>query len=112
LKPWSVIAERIAAAAQADFVIAFYNPVSSQRIWQLDKARDLLLAQRSPDTPVVLARNVGRPGETLRVIDLADLSADQVDMRTLVLIGSSKTRRIPQAQGLWVYTPRSYADRS
>lgn len=108
LKPWPVIAERIAAAAQADFVIAFYNPVSSQRTWQLDKARDLLLSHRSPDTPVVLARSVGRPGEALRVIDLADLSAEQVDMRTLVLIGSSKTRRIPHAQGMWVYTPRSY----
>ncbi|MFM7426691.1 MAG: precorrin-3B C(17)-methyltransferase [Elainella sp.] len=108
LKPWSIIAERISAAAQADFVIAFYNPVSSQRTWQLDKARDLLLAHRSPETPVVLARNVGRLGESLRLIALADLSADQVDMRTLVLVGSSKTRRIDHAQGTWVYTPRSY----
>jgi cobalt-precorrin 5A hydrolase/precorrin-3B C17-methyltransferase len=108
LKPWSAIAERITAAAAADFVIAFYNPVSQQRTWQLDKARELLLAVRSPDTPVVLARNLGRAGESVVVRSLSQLSANEVDMRTLVLVGSGKTRIIQQRDRAWVYTPRHY----
>ncbi len=108
LKPWSAIAQRISAAAAADFVIAFYNPVSQQRTWQLDQARELLLQVRSPDTPVVLARNVGRTGESVVVRSLTQLSANEVDMRTLVLVGSSKTRMIQQGDRAWVYTPRHY----
>jgi cobalt-precorrin 5A hydrolase / precorrin-3B C17-methyltransferase len=63
LKPWSVIAERIDAAARADFIIAFYNPVSKQRTWQLEKAQEIILGWRSPETPVILARNLGRKGQ-------------------------------------------------
>ena len=59
LKPWFVIEQRIAFAAQADFAMAFYNPVSKQRTWQLDKAKEILMQWRSPETPVVLARNLG-----------------------------------------------------
>ena len=66
LKPWSAIEQRIAAAAEADFVIAFYNPVSKERTWQLAEARNILLRHRTPDTPVVLARNLGRPGQTVK----------------------------------------------
>jgi cobalt-precorrin 5A hydrolase / precorrin-3B C17-methyltransferase len=108
LKPWSAIAQRIEAAAAADFVIAFYNPVSKQRTWQLDKAKELLLQVRSPETPVVLARNLGRAGESVTVRSLGQLSSEPVDMRTLVLVGSSKTRLIPNLNRLWVYTPRCY----
>lgn len=112
LKPWPMIAKRVAAVAEADFVIAFYNPVSKHRLWQLEQAKTILLQWRAPQTPVVLARDVGRPAESIRVITLADLTADQVDMRTLVLIGSSKTRLIPRSNGaqnpVWVYTPRHY----
>ena len=109
LKPWDTIAQRITAAAQADLVIAFYNPVSKQRTWQLTKAQELLLQVRSPTTPVVLARNLGRPGQAIEMTTLAELDAAAVDMRTIVLVGSSKTRTIPRSDGrVWVYTPRHY----
>jgi cobalt-precorrin 5A hydrolase / precorrin-3B C17-methyltransferase len=109
LKPWETIAHRISAAAQADLVIAFYNPVSTQRTWQLTQAKELLLQVRSPTTPVVLGRNLGRPRQTIAVITLAELDAGQVDMRTIVLVGSSKTRTLPRPDGgVWVYTPRHY----
>jgi cobalt-precorrin 5A hydrolase/precorrin-3B C17-methyltransferase len=109
LKPWDMIAQRIAAAAQADFAIAFYNPVSKQRTWQLEKAKELLLQWRSPETPIVLARNLGRPGQSVTVKQLEQLAIDDADMRTVILIGSSKTRIIQQGQGKqWIYTPRHY----
>jgi cobalt-precorrin 5A hydrolase/precorrin-3B C17-methyltransferase len=109
LKPWPIIEQRIAAAAQADFVIAFYNPVSKQRIQQLAAAKEILLKWRSPATPVVLGRNLGRTGETVNVISLEQLTPAHADMRTVLLIGSTKTRTIQRADGkVWVYTPRTY----
>jgi cobalt-precorrin 5A hydrolase / precorrin-3B C17-methyltransferase len=109
LKPWSAIEQRLTAAAQGDFVIAFYNPISSQRTWQLAQAREILLRWRQPDTPVVLARNVGRPGQSAIVKTLGELVSADADMRTMILIGSSKTRVIQQPhQKAWVYTPRHY----
>ncbi|MEH2243482.1 precorrin-3B C(17)-methyltransferase [Nostoc sp.] len=111
LKPWSAIAQRIAAAAEADFVIAFYNPVSKERTWQLAEARNILLLHRTPDTPVVLARNLGRPGQTVKVITLDQLAPATADMRTIILIGSTKTQTIKRGDGnIWVYTPRRYTD--
>ncbi|MDF5719306.1 MAG: precorrin-3B C(17)-methyltransferase [Rhizonema sp. PD37] len=109
LKPWSIIEQRIIAAAQADLVIAFYNPASKLRTWQLTAARDLLLKYRSPHTPVVVARNVGRPGESVIVRSLSELSIKDVDMRTILLIGSTKTRMVKHPRGIWVYTPRQYS---
>jgi cobalt-precorrin 5A hydrolase / precorrin-3B C17-methyltransferase len=109
LKPWEVVAARIAAAAEADFAIAFYNPISSQRSWQLTAAREILLKYRSTTTPVILARNLGRSGQQVKVITLAELAPASADMRTVIIIGSSQTRLIPRADGTnWVYTPRSY----
>ncbi|MEH2041310.1 precorrin-3B C(17)-methyltransferase [Nostoc sp.] len=109
LKPWSAIAQRIAAAAEADFVIAFYNPVSKERTWQLAEARNILLRHRTPDTPVVLARNLGRPGQTVKAIALEQLTPASADMRTIILVGSTKTRTIKRRDGnIWVYTPRRY----
>jgi cobalt-precorrin 5A hydrolase/precorrin-3B C17-methyltransferase len=109
LKPWSIIEQRITAAAQADFVIAFYNPVSRERNWQLTQARNILLQYRKPHTPVVLAKNVGRPGQTVKVITLDQLAADSADMRTVILIGSTQTRTIERSNGsVSVYTPRRY----
>ncbi|MFI5845431.1 precorrin-2 C(20)-methyltransferase [Catenuloplanes sp. NPDC051500] len=104
LKPWDVIEERLTAAARADLVIAIYNPASKSRTWQVDKARELLLEHRGPDTPVVLGRDVGGSGERVSVVRLADLSADAVDMRTLLIIGSSQTRHVNGT----VFTPRRY----
>jgi cobalt-precorrin 5A hydrolase/precorrin-3B C17-methyltransferase len=109
LKPWSIIEQRIAAAAQADFVIAFYNPVSKQRTWQLHQAREMLLRWRSPHTPVILARNLGRPGQAVTVQRLEQLTPADADMRTIILVGSSQTRLMQRDDGRhWVYTPRHY----
>ncbi|MBR8840622.1 MAG: precorrin-3B C(17)-methyltransferase [Stigonema ocellatum SAG 48.90 = DSM 106950] len=111
LKPWSIIEQRITAAAQGDFVIAFYNPVSKERIWQLAQARDILLRWRSPHTPVVLARNLGRPGQTVKVITLDQLVPEAADMRTVILVGSTQTKTIQRGDGgVWVYTPRRYTE--
>ncbi|MBG1268414.1 precorrin-3B C(17)-methyltransferase [Nostoc sp. WHI] len=111
LKPWAAIEQRIAAAAEADFVIAFYNPVSKERTWQLAQARNILLLHRTPDTPVVLARNLGRPGQTVKVITLDQLAPATADMRTIILVGSTKTRTIKRSNdSIWVYTPRRYID--
>ena len=68
LKPWEIVERRIAAAAEADFAIAFYNPFSSQRSWQLAAAKEILLKFRSPTTPVILARNLGRTGQHRRTL--------------------------------------------
>ncbi len=109
LKPWAAIAQRIELAAQADFAIAFYNPVSKQRTWQLEKAKEILLQWRAPETPIVLARNLGRPGQQVTVKYLTELTTNDADMRTVILIGSSKTRLVAQGEKKqWVYTPRHY----
>ncbi|MBY4770782.1 precorrin-3B C(17)-methyltransferase [Burkholderia ambifaria] len=109
LKPWDVIETRLRHAAQADFVMAFYNPISRARPWQLDRALDVVRAHRAADTVVVLGRDIGRPGATLATTTLGALRSDQVDMRTMVIVGSSTTRRFAIADGReWVYTPRWY----
>ncbi|HZG90763.1 MAG TPA: precorrin-3B C(17)-methyltransferase, partial [Pseudonocardia sp.] len=108
LKPWDVVAERLTAAARADLVIAIYNPRSKARPWQVGAARDLLLAHRDPDTPVVLGRDVGGAGERITVTTLAGMDPDQVDMRTLVIVGSSATRVVQRDGRPVVYTPRHY----
>jgi cobalt-precorrin 5A hydrolase/precorrin-3B C17-methyltransferase len=110
LKPWAVIETRLRHAAQADLVMAFYNPVSRARPWQLDRALDIVREHRSGETLIVLGRNIGRPGETLTTTTLDELHSSQVDMRTMVIVGSSTTRSFPRANGDgdWVYTPRWY----
>ncbi|KWA21961.1 cobalamin biosynthesis protein CbiG [Burkholderia territorii] len=109
LKPWDVIETRLRHAAQADLVMAFYNPISRARPWQLDRALDAVRAYRAADTIVVLGRDIGRPGATLATTTLGALRSDQVDMRTMVIVGSSTTRRFAIGDGReWVYTPRWY----
>ncbi|HET6172717.1 MAG TPA: precorrin-2 C(20)-methyltransferase [Gaiellales bacterium] len=108
-KPWPVIEARLRAASSADLAIAVYNPASQTRREQLARARAVLLEQRAADTPVVLARAVGSDEESLTITTLAGFDLDAVDMRTLVLIGSSQTRVLHDANGAArVYTPRSY----
>jgi cobalt-precorrin 5A hydrolase/precorrin-3B C17-methyltransferase len=110
LTPWTAIEQRLKAAAEGDFVVAFYNPVSLRRRSQLAAAKEILLKKRPADTPVILARNLGREGERVTVVDLAALDIDAVDMLTLVIVGSSETRRVARPDGgVWVYTPRGYA---
>ncbi|EPJ85815.1 precorrin-3B C(17)-methyltransferase [Pseudomonas sp. CFII68] len=109
LKPWSIIEKRLDLAAEADLALAFYNPISRARPWQLGRALEIVAQHRTPETPVVLGRDIGRPGQSLRVTTLGQLTAEQVDMRTMVLIGSSTTCVFPRASGgNWVYTPRWY----
>lgn len=113
LTPWEDIKRRVSAAAEGDFVIAFYNPVSMKRRTQLAWARDRLLDDRPDNTPVILATNLGREGELVRVVDLAKLDIDDVDMLTVVIVGSSESRTTMTGDGkTWVYTPRGYSGKS
>lgn len=112
LTPWEVIERRLRAAAEGDFVVAFYNPVSKRRRTQLAAAREILLEHRSAATPVILGVNLGRPEESIRVTSLHALSVDDVDMLTTVLVGSTNTRTVMRGDGKpFVYTPRGYAKR-
>jgi precorrin-2 C20-methyltransferase/precorrin-3B C17-methyltransferase len=104
LKPWEVIEARLTAAAQADLVLAIYNPASKSRRWQVGAMRDLLLRYRDPGTPVVIGRDLSGSQEDVRVVPLADLDPATVDMRCLLIVGSSQT----QWYGDRVFTPRQY----
>ena len=109
LTPREDILRRLRAAAEGDFVIAFYNPVSKTRRTLLAEARDILLQHRPADTPVMLASNLGRPEEHVRYRRLEDLQVDEVDMLTVVLIGSSNSRLAHLGEGPRMFTPRGYA---
>jgi len=108
LKPWEVIADRIAQAAAADLVLALYNPASRTRTWQVAAVRDLVLRHRLPGTPVVVGRSVGRAGEEVSITTLAELDPAAIDMNTLLIIGSSTTRVGTQGGRATVFTPRHY----
>ncbi len=108
LKPWDIIAERLTAAARADFVLAIYNPASKTRTWQVAAMQDLLLEYRDPNTPVVIGRDVAGPNESVRVVRLADLNPAEIDMRCMLIIGSSQTVWHTTADGDRVFTPRYY----
>jgi len=111
LKPWSVIERRLDAIGAADLALAVYNPRSRTRPTQLEEARAILLRHRAPETPVVVARAVGAPSEHVTVTTLAQFDAEAVDMRTLLLVGSSQTRVFGDGDGAGparVYTPRTY----
>jgi len=108
LKPWDVIAKRLTAAAAADLVLAIYNPASKTRTWQVGAMRDLLLEHRDSGTPVVIGRDVSGPREEVTVVRLADLDPADVDMRCLLIVGSSQTRWLPGPAGDRVFTPRRY----
>ncbi|WP_071286190.1 precorrin-2 C(20)-methyltransferase [Mycolicibacterium llatzerense] len=108
LKPWDIIAERLTAAARADLVLAIYNPASKTRTWQVAAMQDLLLEYRDPNTPVVIGRDVAGPNESVRVVRLAELNPAEIDMRCMLIIGSSQTVWHTTADGDRVFTPRYY----
>ncbi len=113
LTPWEHIQRRVKAAGEGDFVIAFYNPVSMKRRTQLAYARNKLLEYRPASTPVILATNLGRPGEHVSTVPLGDLNVDDVDMLTVVVVGSSESRTVTTGDGkTWVYTPRGYSGKA
>ena len=113
MTPWTVIERRLKGAALADFVVCFYNPVSRKRDWQLAAARDILLAERPAETPVVICRQIGRAEESFTHRTLATLDPAEVDMFCMVLVGSSITKRFqPVKNGpISLYTPRGYLAR-
>ena len=107
LKPWEVVERRLDAAGAADLVLALYNPASRTRREQLTRAVEVLRSHRADATPVVVARAVGAPEESVSVTTLGELDLDVVDMRTLLIVGSSTTRTIA-GEPPRVYTPRRY----
>lgn len=109
LTPWAHIETRIKAAAEGDFVIAFYNPVSKRRRVGMAKAKDILLQHRPATTPVVLATSLGRPEEHIRYRQLGELDVDEIDMMTVVMVGSSASQLMAHQGGHAVFTPRGYA---
>jgi len=111
LKPWPLIARRLSAAADGDFVIALYNPASKARPAQIFQAFDLLRARKGAATPVAFARAIGRADESIMITTLGKADPSIADMATLVIIGSSQTRLVPRPGTTpWVYTPRSIPD--
>lgn len=106
LKPWPVIEQRLTAAAEADFVLVFYNPASKARPGQMRVALDVLRRLKPAETIVAFARAIGRPDERVALTTLGAADASVADMSTLVLVGSSETRGI--AGERWIYTPRRY----
>lgn len=107
LTPWPVIEQRVEAAAVGDFVVSLYNPRSKGRDWQLGKVKDILLAHRPPDTPVGIVRDAYRPTQSVVLTELASLRPEDVDMLTIVVIGSSQTKLIAGR----MVTPRGYLQR-
>ncbi len=107
LTPWEKIEKRLDLAAQADFCICLYNPSSKKRADYLQKACDIMLKSKSPDTPCGYVQNIGRDGERGTVCTLAELRDTSVDMFTTVFVGNSQTRVI----GGKLVTPRGYENK-
>ncbi|MBM3575840.1 MAG: precorrin-3B C(17)-methyltransferase [Alphaproteobacteria bacterium] len=106
LKPWTLIEKRLQHAVEGDFVIALYNPASMARPDEIYQAFDLLTRLLPADRLVCLAKNIGRDSEECIISKLSEVEIKQINMSTLVLIGSSGTRSIPHAKGSWIYTSR------
>ncbi|MBY0138522.1 precorrin-3B C(17)-methyltransferase [Paracoccus yeei] len=102
LKPWTLIETRLRAALAGDFAIALYNPRSAARPAGFGRALAILREGAAPDRLITFARAVSTPQESIRTVTLAEAQEDMADMHTLVIVGSSTTRRV----GPWVYTPR------
>jgi len=109
LTPWESIEKRLHAAGQGDFVVAIYNPISKTRNWQINHAREILLEYRPPETPVVIAKNLSRENEMVKVVSLVDVAAEDLDMLTTLIIGSSDSRLLSVQNKQRVYTPRGYS---
>jgi precorrin-3B C17-methyltransferase / cobalt-factor III methyltransferase len=110
LKSWDTIERRLRAAATGDFVIALYNPASRARPHQLGRAFEVLRAEKGGDALVLFVRAAGTPEARVEIATLGAVDGSGADMRTLVIIGSSRTRSLARAVGRpWVYTPRAEA---
>ena len=102
LKPFDLVEHRLRHAARGDFAMAFYNPRSKSRQHQFARVLDVLREECEPERLMIFARAVSMPEEDLRIVTLAQAAPEMADMRTVVLVGNSQTRRV----GDWVYTPR------
>ncbi|MEP2534177.1 precorrin-3B C(17)-methyltransferase [Shimia sp.] len=107
LKPWDLIEKRLRLAGEADFAMAFYNPRSKSRPEGFAKALKTLQDTCNDARPIIFARNVSRPDQTINIVPLTEATPDMADMRTVVLLGSSRTRIIQRNGTPFVYTPRS-----
>lgn len=103
LKPWELVEHRLRLAAQADFAMGFYNPRSASRPHQFARALDILREECGPERLIIFARAVSTPEERITTVTLGEATPEMADMRTVVLVGNSATRRV----GRFVYTPRS-----
>ena len=110
LKPWEVVVKRVRAVAGADMAFAVYNPASKSRRWQIRELRALAMEYRELTTPVIVARAVGSEQENVTVTTLAEFDPDVVDMRTMVIIGSSSTKAYRAGKTTRVYTARHYGE--
>ena len=108
MKPWDLIEKRLRLAAEADFAMAFYNPRSKSRPGGFGKAVKALQEACGDDRPMIFARNVSRPDQTIKIVPLTEVTEDMADMRTVVLLGNSQTRLIERCNAdPLIYTPRS-----
>ena len=107
MKPWALIDKRLRLAAEADFAMAFYNPRSKSRPEGFGKAIKALQEACGDARPMIFARNVSRPDQTIKIVPLTDVTEDMADMRTVVLLGNSQTRIIKRDGAPLIYTPRS-----
>lgn len=103
LKPWPLVEKRLRLAAQADFAMGFYNPRSASRPHQFTRTLEILREECGPERLITFARAVSTPDERIQTVTLAEATPEMADMRTVVLVGNSATRRV----GRFVYTPRS-----
>ena len=104
LTPWEIIEKRIKGALLGDFVVAIFNPQSKERDWQLKKTIKMFLEKRKKETPILIARQVGRKDQKISFRTLEDIPCDQIDMLTLIIIGNSKTKLV----GNKFISPRGY----
>jgi cobalt-precorrin 5A hydrolase/precorrin-3B C17-methyltransferase len=107
LTPWEVIEKRLDTSADADFVIVLYNPKSKGRTKHIERARELILKYRNPETPVGIARGATREDEKIVITDLKNMLDYEIDMQTTVIVGNSQTF---VWEG-WMITPRGYKNR-
>lgn len=107
LTPMPLIEKRLAAAAQADFVIVIYNPKSKKRVTQIERAREIILEHRSPDTPVGVVTAATRENEQINITTLGDMLSTDINMQSTVIVGNSKSFRWQD----FIVTPRGYADK-
>jgi len=107
LKPWALIEQRLQLALQADFAMAFYNPRSKTRPEGFGKTMQILKSYGEGHRPVIFARAVSTPDESIMIVPLAEAQPDMADMQTVVLVGSSQTRTLSHKGAVLAYTPRS-----